>query len=139
MDSISIVKRAATVDEFMEMRKSIGWGCRDREVLVVALANSLFSVCAVKRDEIVGFGRLIGDSGFTFYVQDVMVKPAYQGQGIGKKIVSEIVEFVRENYNDCSMLCLMAAKGKEPFYRQFGFIERPNETYGAGMIQYIYK
>lgn len=35
------------------------------------------------------------------------------------------------------MVNLMAAKGKEPFYKKFGFIERPNDKHGAGMIQYL--
>jgi hypothetical protein len=31
----------------------------------------------------------------------------------------------------------MATKGREAFYKKFGFIERPNEQFGAGMIQFI--
>jgi hypothetical protein len=31
---------------------------------------------------------------------------------------------------------LFAAKGKEPFYERFGFIGRPNETLGKGMIHF---
>ena len=34
-------------------------------------------------------------------------------------------------------MCLMAAKGKEPFYEKFGFSERPNENLGAGMDQWF--
>ncbi|WP_253287331.1 hypothetical protein [Clostridium bornimense] len=34
---------------------------------------------------------------------------------------------------------LMAAKGKEEFYKKFGFIERPNDHQGPGMIQIISK
>lgn len=29
----------------------------------------------------------------------------------------------------------MAAKGKEGFYRKYGFVERPNETQGPGMLR----
>ena len=32
---------------------------------------------------------------------------------------------------------LLAAKGKEGFYAKHGFIVRPNETFGPGMITYI--
>lgn len=35
------------------------------------------------------------------------------------------------------MVCLMAAKGKEEFYKKFGFIDRPNETFGCGMHQWL--
>ena len=32
-------------------------------------------------------------------------------------------------------MCLLAAKGKEPFYEKLGFVERPNDRLGAGMDQ----
>ena len=33
---------------------------------------------------------------------------------------------------------IMASKGKESFYSQFGFEERPTEDLGAGMTQWLY-
>jgi hypothetical protein len=30
---------------------------------------------------------------------------------------------------------LMAAKGKDAFYEKLGFVARPSEIYGAGMIK----
>ena len=59
--------------------------------------------------------------------------------GIGKKIMDEIMIYIRENYTNGSMVCLLSAKGKEAFYEKFGFIERPNDIFGAGMFQYIKK
>jgi hypothetical protein len=35
------------------------------------------------------------------------------------------------------MLCLMCAKGREGFYEKFGFIARPTENLGPGMIMYL--
>ena len=75
MDAIKIVRRAATVDEFIEMKQSVGWGYPDKNAIYIGLNNTLFSVCVEKRDEIIGYGRLIGDGGFTFYIQDIIVKP----------------------------------------------------------------
>jgi hypothetical protein len=37
------------------------------------------------------------------------------------------------------MLDLMCAKGREDFYRHHGFIARPTEKLGPGMIMYIKK
>ena len=37
------------------------------------------------------------------------------------------------------MLCRMCAKGREKFYKKHGFIARPTESLGPGMIQYIEK
>jgi hypothetical protein len=41
--------------------------------------------------------------------------------------------------NEVSHICLMAAKGKEGFYKKFGFEERPNDKSGAGMTLWIKK
>lgn len=31
------------------------------------------------------------------------------------------------------MISIVAAKGKDKFYEKFGFVTRPNETFGPGM------
>ncbi len=35
------------------------------------------------------------------------------------------------------MISLLAAKGKEEFYKKFNFIDRPNDAFGCGMHQWI--
>lgn len=65
----------------------------------------------------------------------MIVRPEYQGQGIGRQIVQRLIErtmdaaFAEERI----MFILVAAQGKEPFYEKFGFIRRPNEFSGDGM------
>lgn len=137
MDGIKIVKRTMTAEEFIDMRKSVGWNYPDKELVWKGLNNTLFSVCAVDENDIVGFGRIIGDGAFTIYIQDVMIKPAYQRKGIGMAIMTELMTHIQENYHKGTMVCLMAAKGKEDFYKKFNFNERPNEHFGAGMFQFI--
>lgn len=139
MNDIKIVRRAITADEFIEMRQSVGWGYPEKEVISIGLKNTLFSVCLEKDNDIVGYGRIIGDGAFTIYIQDVIVKPEYQSRSLGIGIMNEIMEYIKENYAKGTMVCLMAAKGKEDFYKKFEFVVRPNEVYGAGMIQYINK
>lgn len=53
--------------------------------------------------------------------------------------MTELMEHITRTYPAGSLVGLMSAKGKEEFYKRFGFIERPNESYGAGMIQFIKK
>lgn len=139
MDDIKIVRRAITADEFIEMRQSVGWDYPEKEVISIGLKNTIFSVCLEKDKDIVGYGRIIGDGAFTLYIQDIIVKPEYQRRSLGIGIMNEIMEYIKENYAKGTMVCLMAAKGKEDFYKKFEFVVRPNEVYGAGMIQYIDK
>lgn len=137
MDNIIITRRVITADEFIDMRKSVGWNYPDKEIIIKGLNNTLFSVCAHHDNDLVAYGRIIGDGAFTLYIQNIMVKPVYQRTGIGMAIMAEIMTHIKESYGNGTMVCLMAAKGKEDFYKKFNFIERPNEHFGAGMIQFI--
>lgn len=67
-----------------------------------------------------------------------MVIPAYQGKKIGTGIMNKLIEKINEykKVNPEIRTYLGATKGKESFYEKFGFISRPNEELGAGMILY---
>ncbi|MGI6669820.1 MAG: GNAT family N-acetyltransferase [Acetivibrionales bacterium] len=93
INGINIVKRSANAEEYIEMRKSAGWWHPEKETASAGLKHSLFSVCAEKDGKIIGYGRIVGDGAFTLYIQDILVKPEYQGLGIGKKIMNEIMSY----------------------------------------------
>ena len=67
-----------------------------------------------------------------------MVIPEYQGKKIGTGIMNKLLEQIDEykKVNPDIRTYLGASKGKESFYEKFGFISRPNEELGAGMILY---
>jgi GNAT superfamily N-acetyltransferase len=84
-------------------------------------------------------GRVIWDRGYVVYIADVIVRPEYQGQGLGREVMTSIMNeirgYLKPGYR--IMISLMAAKGKEEFYKKFDFIGRPNEMTGEGMFQWI--
>jgi GNAT superfamily N-acetyltransferase len=75
--------------------------------------------------DIIGCGRVVGDGGVYFYVQDVMVLPAYQRQGLGRRIMDAIMAYISAHAGSNSFIGLMAANGVAPFYYRYGFTERP--------------
>jgi ribosomal protein S18 acetylase RimI-like enzyme len=77
--------------------------------------------------------RVIGDGGLAFYIQDVVVLPEYQQQGIGTLLMDKVMEYIRAHAQHNSVIGLMAAVGKEAFYEKYGFTIRPNTKLGAGM------
>jgi len=87
-------------------------------------------------DEIIGYGRIIGDETIFLYIQDVMVSPKYQGQQIGKSIMKKLLIKVHEyqQVNPNIRTYLGADLNKEDFYRKFGFKTREEENLGPGMI-----
>jgi GNAT superfamily N-acetyltransferase len=129
-----------SVEEFNFLRQSVKWDTIEYNLALKGIENSLFTITAIVDGKIIGLTRVIGDGGYTIIIADVMVLPEFQGKGIGKKLMEEAMNFIRNKYlkqGQEVLVNLMATKGKESFYKQFGFEERPNERVGAGMAQWI--
>lgn len=56
-----------------------------------AFLNSLDVISAWHGDELIGVIRTIGDGVTIIYIQDILVKKSYQKQGIGKKLLQNIL------------------------------------------------
>ena len=54
-------------------------------------------------------------------------------------MIERALSYVKENMDDGGqfLVMLLAAKGKKRFYEKFGFMKRPDETYGAEMSQWL--
>lgn len=127
------------LDTYLNLRASVGWKVLKETQALKAINNSIFNIVAYIEDKPVGMGRIVGDGAVICYVQDLIVHPRYQEFGVGKKIMECLINYVESLKEDESeiMMCLMCAKGREKFYEKFGFIPRPTENLGPGMIQYI--
>ncbi len=136
MSSFRLVVQAPSVDEYLKLRVAVGWGAADREATERSIQNTFYWVCLLDDEQVIGCGRVIGDGGLCFYVQDIIVLPAYQGQGYGRQIMDRVMEYLAANARPGAFAGLMAAHGVAGFYRQYGFIERPNEQLGPGMIRF---
>ncbi|MBN1429804.1 MAG: GNAT family N-acetyltransferase [Anaerolineae bacterium] len=128
-----IVERLPSAEEYNQLREMVGWSTYEHEVIEKALPNSLYCVCVSMDDKTVGMARVIGDAGLTYYILDVIVIPEYQKQGIGTAMMDKVMGFIRNHAAKNSIVALMAAKGRESFYEQYGFVQRPNDRLGCGM------
>lgn len=86
--------------------------------LAITFANSRFICFVYDSGKLIGAGRALADGIDCSYICDVAVHPEYQGLGIGKAIVSQLVELSQGHRK----IILYAAPGKEPFYRKLGFL-----------------
>ena len=136
-----IYENKLTTQEFCKIQEAVGFGTPDSKQVEIALKNSNYTISVEVDNQIVGMGRLIGDGARIFYLQDVFILPDYQGRGIGTIIVNKLLDYIKsvplENCN--IMVGLMAAKNKESFYEKFGFIKRPNNVWGNGMMLLLSK
>lgn len=136
MSNIVLLENRLTAEQFCNLQEAVGFGRPNYEQVEKAIENSIYSISVNVYSEVVGMGRLVGDGARIFYIQDVFVKPEYQGKGIGKLIIEKLLEYIKSNglINSNIMVGLMAAKGKEEFYQKLGFRIRPNEKEGNGMM-----
>lgn len=133
---IRVDESKISVDDFNYVSNKVGWGTRDKNMMEVALNNTLYSVSIYDDDKIIGYGRIIGDKAIFLYIQDVMVIPEYQGQKIGTKIMNAFLAKIDEyrKINPSIRIYLGASKGKEKFYEKFGFKTRSSAGLGEGMV-----
>lgn len=131
-----IKEEKPTADQYNYLTEKVGWGVTDKELIATALDNTLYSVCAFDDGKIVGYARLIGDKTMFLYIQDVMVVPELQGKGVGTRLIEHVLKEVDrlKAANPEIRTYLGASKGKEGFYRKFGFVPRNEADLGDGMI-----
>lgn len=130
-----IEHRLPTVNEYTRLRSLVGWWEIDKNAADAALINSLFSVVAIEHDTAVGLGRIIGDGGLYFYIQDLIIHPDFQNKGLGKSLMKKLMDYIMANAKSGAFIGLMAAKGLEKYYEPFGFKARDKDA--PGMYQVI--
>ena len=125
-----------TGEALAQLRNQAGWGHTPVGQATTAIAHTLFSVAAMDGDDVVGMGRLVGDGALNWYVQDLIVLPNYQNNGIGSTILQKLIDHATHSAQADTTITigLMSAKGKENYYQKFGFRTRPNDNEGAGMV-----
>lgn len=122
-------------------RRSVGWYELSARQLLRAQNGSVFAITALDGEKEVGSARVVGDGGYQFFISDVIVRPEYQGQGIGREMLSRLIKCALDTADEGEtiMINLMSAKDKEPFYEKLGFMRRPNDERGAGMTKFLTK
>ena len=101
-----------------------GWWKEDYDPAgIPALINGSF-LFAVAVDNTsgtaVGMGRVISDGVSDGYIQDLVVLPEYRGSGIGRQLVSLLVQSCRER--GIEWIGLVSNPGCEDFYTGLGFV-----------------
>ena len=136
---VNVKENCLDLETYLKLRASVGWKKLSEEQAIMALKNSIYTVTAYIDDKVVGMGRMVGDGAVICYIQDLVVHPSYQKLGVGDALMNKLLDHAKSlRLPDTElMLCLMCAKGRESFYTRYGFIARPTEALGPGMITYL--
>ena len=116
-----LIDRVPTVAEHRALFEAVGWTLYAPAAAETALANSLCGVVALDGERLIGMGRVIGDGGKFFYVQDVAVLPEYQGKGVGTLIMDRLLAWIKANAPHEPFVGLFATDVAIPFYAKYGF------------------
>ena len=123
MNELTIKYNVLSAKEFILLWESV-WGQAPSSAQIeLAMENTLFRVSVYDHDKVVAMARMLGDKGLNYYIKDVVVRPEYQGQGIGRMLIKELMKFVNENGVSGTEIFveLCAMPDKIPFYEKFGF------------------
>ena len=90
-----------TVEDVLPLYEAVGWTnyTTKPEMLKAAFENSLHVLAAFNEEGIlVGVLRAVGDGVSILFIQDILVTPEYQHQGIGTKLLQQTLEKYKNVY-----------------------------------------
>ena len=125
--------REINVQEVSDLCDKVGWPKRPEEKLKIALENSFLVaqmyVCSSsssnnkeeeEEEKLIATCRATSDHAFNACLWDIIVDPEYQGQGLGKAIVSHSIRALLAR--DVANVTLFADKDVVEFYERLGFV-----------------
>ena len=121
--NISVKYNELSAEEFILLWETV-WGQGPTlEQTKLAMEHTLFRVSVFDDDRIIAMARMIGDLGLNYYIKDVVVIPAYQGRGIGRLLINELLKYVNDNgiRGTGIFVELCAMPDKMLFYEKLGF------------------
>lgn len=120
---VELIERFPGADDYCRLRAHAGMAPRTLDAAQRGLPNTLYGVSLLLDGEVVGMGRVIGDGGCFFVVVDIAVAPALQGQGLGKRIMAALDDWLRANAPPSAVVSLAADGDAKHLYAKFGFVE----------------
>ena len=109
------------INDVLHLYQAVGWTnyTNQPQMLEQALSHSLAIYLALDGDAVVGLVRLVGDGFSSIFVQDLIVLPSYQRQGIGSALMRKALE----DYKDAYQVQLVTEQTEKTlgFYRSLGF------------------
>lgn len=123
MDKYTIKYNELTGEEYIYLWNSVWDEAPLIEQVNLAMNNTLIRISIHDGDKIIAMARAIGDKGLCYYIKDVVVKPEYQGKGIGKSLIEELLKCINNDVIKGTEIYVELAAFPEvkKFYEKCGF------------------
>ena len=120
-------------DDIIELRRVLGWKEINYTQFEKGLKNTMYKISIKFDGKIIACGRLIGDYSCKGLLSDIMVHPDYQKKGLGKIIVTTLLNRVQESLNVGELFQVEATptSGNKDFYVKCGMKYKPENQDGV--------
>ncbi|MCG7561343.1 MULTISPECIES: GNAT family N-acetyltransferase [Pseudoalteromonas] len=116
---LELIQQVPSAQEYCDMRVKAGLSPKSLEAAEIGLPNTLYGVSIREGEKLIAMGRVVGDGACNFEVVDVAVDPAYQGQGLGRRVMESIDAYLSSVALPGSYVSMIA---DEPiFYEKLGY------------------
>ncbi|SDN26931.1 Acetyltransferase (GNAT) family protein [Fictibacillus solisalsi] len=112
--------------EVPDLRELIGWPRRDKDYPVLLKRCNFWAGARNEANRLIAFGYVCGMGLEHGYMEDIMIHPNYQGQGLGAAVVKELLH-ESERFG-LEIVTVTYANEHRAFYEACGF------THGAGGV-----
>ena len=110
-------------EEILRLYTAVGWTAytENMPVLREGFKNSMLVLAAYDKEELLGIIRTVGDGATIVFVQDILVFPDKQRQGIGTALLKAILD----RYHSVRQIELATDNTPKTiaFYKSIGFSE----------------
>ena len=110
-------------DEIQNLYSQVGWTAYtdNMRALEQGFQNSLLVLAAYEGDALLGIVRVVGDGFTIILIQDILVYPNYQRQGIGTALLRAVLD----RYSDVRQVQLATDNTPRTvaFYRSLGVLD----------------
>ncbi|WP_336458464.1 GNAT family N-acetyltransferase [Ferroacidibacillus organovorans] len=103
-------------EELQDVYASVDWMNHNADIITKVFNASTHVTLAMDNDRVIGFGQALSDGVFNAAIYDVVVHSNYQGMGIGKMIMNDLLQHLR----NISCVHLISTTANEDFYRSLG-------------------
>ena len=113
------MKDQISVEEVLDIYRANDWSSAEKpNELMAALQNSHSLVTARISGKLIGLGNAISDGHLVVYFPHMLVHTAYQGKGIGRKMMAAMLKRYAGFHQQ-----MLTADGKAiEFYESMGFV-----------------
>lgn len=118
---INYMWKIPEMDDLVELYESVGWRAYTQNLpaLEHATKHSTAVLSAYDGNQLVGLARVLTDETTILYLQDILVHPKLQRQGIGKNLIHKVClqcETIRQK-----VLITDDTEKTKQFYESVGF------------------